>query len=128
MLYVGSSKYLKGKTAIVMHWHPYTKHADPKKRYAQFDDRTSGHGFGWSIFNREDFAEPFPRRCEKCFKYTVTEEVIDHTAARMEDGVASLFVVKDLRIPVCQRCGWKSFTKQVDEQIQEARQKLLDNR
>jgi hypothetical protein len=54
--------------------------------------------------------------------------VIEYTADYWENGVAVPFVVKDLRIPVCQNCGEKSFTNQVDEQIQEAQKKLLDNR
>ena len=128
-LYVGPSKYLKGKTAIVMYWHPYTNHADPKKRYAQFDDKTTGYGFGWSIFNRGDFVEAFPRKCCHCFKYEVYEAIIDYEVDYWHDHVRlGSFIVEDLRIPICDHCGEKVFTNQVDEQIHEARKKFLDNR
>lgn len=63
---------------------------------------------------------PFPWRCRRCAKNDVVLTTIPYNAEIRHDGRTHQFMVPNLQIPVCQACGEKVFTEQVDEQINAA--------
>jgi putative zinc finger/helix-turn-helix YgiT family protein len=62
-------------------------------------------------------ADPFPWKCAHCGKNEVAEAAIDYKAEVRHDGRVHEFTVHGLRIPVCQACGERVFTGEVDRQI-----------
>jgi hypothetical protein len=65
-------------------------------------------------------AEPFPWRCHQCGKNAVEMATIDYAAEVQHDGRLHAFVIPSLRIPVCQACGARVFTQDVDQQVNDA--------
>lgn len=76
--------------------------------------------------NRSDIKRPFtmdteyPRKCNACAQKRVVMATIDYTAEVRHDGRLYEFVVPKLHIEVCEACGEKVFTEQVDAQINHA--------
>jgi hypothetical protein len=52
--YIGGKPHLSGKTALLMKRHP-AGFGNPRKVYAQFDDRTITEAFGWHEFDECEF-------------------------------------------------------------------------
>ena len=64
-------------------------------------------------------AEPPPlKRCYGCRALAVEPAVIDYSFQALRDGELKWYTIKDLKIPVCRDCGAKSFTIDVDNQIE----------
>lgn len=63
---------------------------------------------------------PFPWRCRQCRQETVVPTRIDYPAKVNYDGRLVSFVAKGIEIPICQNCGDKRFTLEVDDQINAA--------
>ena len=63
---------------------------------------------------------PFPWRCHQCRQETVVPTRIDYPAKVNYDGRLVSFVAKGIEIPICQNCGDKRFTLEVDDQINAA--------
>ena len=63
---------------------------------------------------------PFPWQCHHCGKKQVVMTTIDYAAEARHDGRLHAFTVANLEIPVCQACGEKVFTDEVDRQINNA--------
>jgi len=63
---------------------------------------------------------PFPWRCRQCQQETVVPTRIDYPARINYDGRIVSFLAKDISIPICQNCGDKRFTLDVDDQINAA--------
>ncbi len=51
---------------------------------------------------------------------------IDYDAEVLYQGVLYKFTIVDLELPICQVCGERTFTKDVDEQFTVALHKHLD--
>lgn len=64
--------------------------------------------------------EPFPWRCRHCGKTEVVMSTIPYTAEVRHDGRLHAFTIPALHLPICQACGEKVFTEQVDRQINDA--------
>lgn len=62
---------------------------------------------------------PFPWQCHRCGKSTVNMSHVDYHAAVRHDGRLHSFMVQNLEIPVCDSCGEKVFTEDVDRQIKD---------
>src|SRR4051812_9483441 len=60
---------------------------------------------------------PFPWRCRHCGEKEVVLTTISYDAEVRHDGRLYTFTIPQLLIPVCQACGEKVFTEQVDEQV-----------
>jgi putative zinc finger/helix-turn-helix YgiT family protein len=60
---------------------------------------------------------PFPWRCRHCGKDEVIMTTTCYAAEVRHDGRLYTFTIPHLDIPVCQACGEKVFTEQVDDQI-----------
>ncbi len=63
---------------------------------------------------------PFPWRCRRCGKQEVVMATTQYEAEVRHDGRLHCFSVPRLEIPVCQSCGEKVFTVEVDAQVQDA--------
>ena len=63
---------------------------------------------------------PFPWRCHHCWKDAVYPGTVSFDAQIRHDGRVYEFNIPRLEIPVCRSCGEKSFTLQVDDQINAA--------
>jgi len=63
---------------------------------------------------------PFPWRCRQCHQETVVPTRIDYPTKVNYDGRLVSFVAKGIEIPICQNCGDKRFTLEVDDQINAA--------
>jgi putative zinc finger/helix-turn-helix YgiT family protein len=59
----------------------------------------------------------FPRRCRHCGKEEVVLVTSRYDAEVRHDGRLHQFTIPRLQIAVCQACGEKVFTEQVDDQI-----------
>ena len=64
--------------------------------------------------------EPFPWKCHHCFNNQVVMTTLSYDAEFRHDGRLHIFTVPKLRIPVCEACGEKVFTEEVDDQITDA--------
>ena len=64
--------------------------------------------------------QPFPWRCNHCGKMAVNMATIEYPAEVRHDGCLYTFTVPHLQIPVCDECGEKVFTEEVDRQISNA--------
>jgi hypothetical protein len=64
--------------------------------------------------------QPFPWRCNHCGKKAVNVATIEYTAQVRHKGRLCKFTVPDLRIPVCDACGERVFTEEVDRQVNNA--------
>jgi putative zinc finger/helix-turn-helix YgiT family protein len=64
--------------------------------------------------------KPFPWKCHHCFKNQVVMKTESYDAEFRHDGRLHTFTVPTLRIPVCEACGEKVFTEEVDDQITDA--------
>ncbi len=63
--------------------------------------------------------EPPPlKRCRACHALTVEPAVIDYTLQILKGGKLKWYTIKNLKIPICRDCGAKSFTIDVDNQIE----------
>jgi hypothetical protein len=72
---------------------------------------------------------PFPWRCRHCGKSEVVMATIRYDAEVRHDGRLYTFTVDQLEIPVCQACGERVFTEEVDDQISAGvRQLVLTHR
>src|SRR5437870_1194771 len=60
---------------------------------------------------------PFPWKCRHCFQNRVVMSTVRYDAEVRHDGRLHSFTVPLLRIPVCEACGEKVFTEEVDDQI-----------
>jgi len=60
---------------------------------------------------------PFPRRCISCGKKSVNMTEIEYNSQFKHDGRTYEFTLPKLAIPVCDSCGEKIFTDEVDRQI-----------
>jgi putative zinc finger/helix-turn-helix YgiT family protein len=63
---------------------------------------------------------PFPWQCRQCRQETVVPTRVDYPAKVNYDGRLVSFVAKGIEVPICQRCGDKRFTLEVDDQINAA--------
>jgi putative zinc finger/helix-turn-helix YgiT family protein len=63
---------------------------------------------------------PFPWRCRHCGKSQVVVTTVSYDAEVRHDGRLHTFTVPQLAIPVCEACGEKVFTENVDDQINAA--------
>ena len=63
---------------------------------------------------------PFPWRCRHCGKREVTLAKTNYAAEVRHDGRLHTFTIPDLELPVCQSCGERVFTDQVDVQVNDA--------
>lgn len=68
---------------------------------------------------------PFPWTCHECGKATVDMATIQYDAEVRHDGRLHTFPVPDLVLPVCQSCGARVFTSEVDRQINLALRKHI---
>ena len=64
--------------------------------------------------------EPFPWRCRCCGENQVVPATIEYTAEVRHDGRLHTFAIPRLEIPICQACGEKVFTEDVDRQVNDA--------
>ena len=64
--------------------------------------------------------QPFPSRCNQCGKRAVDMATIEYAAEVRHDGRLHAFTIANLQIPVCQTCGEKVFTDDVDRQVNDA--------
>jgi DNA-binding transcriptional regulator YiaG len=62
----------------------------------------------------------FPWRCNHCGENAVDLVTIEYRAEARHDGRLYTFTIPSLRIPVCQECGEKVFTDDVDRQVNDA--------
>lgn len=63
--------------------------------------------------------EPPPlKRCQGCRALAVEPAVIDYSFQALRDGELKWYTVKGLNIPICQACGAKWFTIDVDNQME----------
>ena len=65
-------------------------------------------------------------QCRNCGERNEVLEKIDYDAEILYHGVLYKFMIVDLELPVCQVCGEKTFTEDVDEQFTVALHKHLD--
>jgi putative zinc finger/helix-turn-helix YgiT family protein len=63
---------------------------------------------------------PFPRQCYTCAKSEVILNTISYEIEVRHDGTLHALKIPELELPVCQACGEKYFTIDVDEQINAA--------
>ena len=63
---------------------------------------------------------PFPWLCRHCGKQEVVLQTIEYQAETRHDGRLYSFTIPALELPVCQACGEKVFTENVDAQENEA--------
>jgi len=63
---------------------------------------------------------PFPWRCRHCGQTEVRPTRVDYPMEVSYDGRTVSFVARGIDIPVCQRCGEKLITGDVDRQINQA--------
>jgi putative zinc finger/helix-turn-helix YgiT family protein len=63
---------------------------------------------------------PFPWRCRHCGKQEVVMATTQYNAEVRHDGRLHIFTIPRLELPVCQACGQKVFTEQVDAQVNNA--------
>jgi hypothetical protein len=67
-----------------------------------------------------DACQPFPWKCRNCGQDAVEMATIEYAAELRRDGRLHSFIAPALRIPVCQVCGEKVFTEDVDRQVNDA--------
>jgi len=60
-----------------------------------------------------------PAHCPSCGSRDVKVEKIDYKMEVKHDGALRNLVISDLEIPICQSCGEKIFTEEVDAKINE---------
>lgn len=60
---------------------------------------------------------PFPRLCIACAKQSVNMAEIEYRARLKHDGRMHEFVLPSLAIPVCDSCGERIFTDEVERQL-----------
>jgi DNA-binding transcriptional regulator YiaG len=65
-------------------------------------------------------ARAFPWRCHHCGKDAVVMATVEYNAEVRHDGRLHAFTIPALSIPVCNECGEKVFTENVDEQVNDA--------
>lgn len=58
------------------------------------------------------------KRCYGCRALAVEPAVIDYSLQILRDGELKWYTIKGLKIPICRACGRKSFTIEVDDQIE----------
>jgi DNA-binding transcriptional regulator YiaG len=63
---------------------------------------------------------PFPWRCRHCGRDKVFLTTTSYDAEARHDGRSYTFTIPTLRLPICEACGEKVFTEDVDEQINAA--------
>ena len=68
-------------------------------------------------FNAE---RPFPWRCRHCGQDKVVMATTAYKAEVRHDGRLHAFTIPSLQIPICQACGEKVFTEDVDRQVSDA--------
>ncbi len=69
---------------------------------------------------------PFPRRCRQCGKVEVILDTTEYEVEVRHDGRLYKFTVRDLKLPICQACGEKVFTEDVDDQVNDALRSYLN--
>ncbi len=63
--------------------------------------------------------EPPPlKRCRACHALAVELTVINYSCQVLKDGELNWYHIEGLRIPICRDCGRKSFTVEVDNQVE----------
>ena len=62
----------------------------------------------------------FPWRCRHCGKREVALAKTDYAAEVRHDGRLHSFTIPDLELPICQACGERVFTENVDGQVNDA--------
>lgn len=67
-----------------------------------------------------DRQRPFPWRCRECGAQQVESATMTYEAAVRHDGRLYHFTIPRLTLPVCNACGAKLFTTEVDSQINHA--------
>jgi putative zinc finger/helix-turn-helix YgiT family protein len=63
---------------------------------------------------------PFPWHCQRCGQERIVPTRIDYPMEVNYDGRIVAFIAKGIEIPICQNCGDKRFTLEVDDQINAA--------
>lgn len=63
---------------------------------------------------------PFPWQCAQCGANKVVMAEVAYDAKVRHDGRLHEFTVEHMRIPVCEACGERVFTEEVDRQISDA--------
>lgn len=61
--------------------------------------------------------QPFPWRCRQCGQHKVDLTTLSYDDEVRHDGRLHAFTIPNLTLPVCQACGAKVFTEEVDDQI-----------
>jgi len=59
----------------------------------------------------------YPRRCVTCGEVAVSKICIPYSAKVLHDGKLCSFLIADLGIDQCERCGEQFFTTSTDEEI-----------
>ena len=65
-----------------------------------------------------ELSPPPLKRCHTCHALAVEPAVIDYTLQVLRNGELKWYTIKGLRIPICRDCGARSFTVDVDNQIE----------
>lgn len=68
---------------------------------------------------------PFPWLCRNCGRKTVVLSKILYTIKVNHDATLHDVAIKDLEIPICQKCDTKVFTNEVDVQVNAALREQL---
>jgi hypothetical protein len=70
---------------------------------------------------------PFPWRCRHCGKIEVRPQTIPYAAEVRHKGRLVSLNIPNLEMPICQVCGERVFTEDVDRQIDQALQLHLND-
>lgn len=62
----------------------------------------------------------FPWKCRHCGQKKVEMASTEYSAEIRHDGRLHRFTIPELKLPICEACGEKSFTEKVDKQINDA--------
>ena len=63
---------------------------------------------------------PFPRKCRHCGEQAVFMATTEYAAEVRHDGRLHTFTIPQLELPICESCGEKVFTEDVDRQVNDA--------
>lgn len=70
--------------------------------------------------------QPLPWKCHRCREQEVRLATIEYIATARHDGCLHTFTIDNLKLPICQACGERVFTGDVDDQINDALRKHLN--
>ena len=64
-----------------------------------------------------DSDKQFPWYCHLCNKYEIIPQITNLDYNTQHKGKRYSFTVYDINIPTCQKCGYKVFTDEVENQM-----------